>query len=67
MSINEKKNKKKLKKSIVASKQINKNDFFNQGNLETKRPGSGISPSNWYKVLGKKAKKKFKKDEQIVL
>ncbi len=64
---NEKKNKKKLKKSIVAKKKIQKNEIFNKNNITTKRPGSGISPLKWYSVLGKKAKKTFKEDEQIKL
>ncbi len=62
---NEIQNKKKLKKSIVALKKIVKGDVFNERNLTTKRPGNGISPIKWYKILGKKAKKTFFKDEQI--
>jgi len=62
---NEIQNKKKLKKSIVAVKKIVKGDVFNERNLTTKRPGNGISPIKWYKILGKKAKKTFFKDEQI--
>ena len=62
---NEIRNKKKLRKSIVAFKKIVKGDVFNSKNLTTKRPGNGISPIKWYKILGKKAKKTFLKDEQI--
>ena len=62
---NEIQNKMKLKKSIVASKNILKGEFFKTINLTTKRPGNGISPIRWYKILGKKAKKNFLKDEQI--
>lgn len=58
-------NKSKLKKSIVAKKNILKGSIFNKDNLTTKRPGNGISPIKWYKILGKKAKKNFLKDEQI--
>ncbi len=62
---NEIKNKKKLKKSIVALQKIIKGDILSSKNLTTKRPGNGISPIKWYKILGKKAKKTFLKDEQI--
>ena len=61
----EKKNKQIARKSIVAKKRINKGEKFTRFNLTCKRPGNGISPMNWYKVIGKKAKKKFKIDEII--
>ena len=54
-----------VRKSIVASRKINKGDFFNHENISTKRPGNGISPMELDKILGKKAKRNFKKDEQI--
>ena len=38
---------------------ILKNEFFTLENITTKRPGNGISPMLWNKVLGKKAKKNF--------
>jgi len=34
-------------------------------NITTKRPGNGISPLNWFKVLNRKAIKNFKKDDLI--
>ena len=55
------------RKSIVASKNINKGEVLNQFNITTKRPGKGISPMKWEKVIGKKAKKNFKYDEYIKL
>lgn len=61
----EKKNKQIARKSIVAKKRINKGEKFTRFNLTCKRPGNGISPMNWYKVIGKKAKKKFDIDEII--
>ena len=36
---------------------INKGEKFTRFNLTCKRPGNGISPMNWYKIIGKKAKK----------
>jgi|TARA_B100001989_G_C24529083_1_gene460486 N,N'-diacetyllegionaminate synthase len=61
----EKKNKQIARKSIVAKMMINKGEKFTRFNLTCKRPGNGISPMNWYKIIGKKAKKKFDIDEII--
>ena len=61
----EKKNIKIARKSIVASKSINKGEKFTEKNITTKRPGSGINPMQWNQVLKKKAKKKFNKDDLI--
>jgi len=58
-------NKSVVKKSIVAFQNIKKNDFFSEKNLTTKRSKKGISPLNWYKVLGTKSKKNYSKDEEI--
>ncbi len=53
--------------SIVAACFIKKGDKFNKNNLAIKRPGTGISPMHWNKVLKKKAKKNFVKDQIISL
>lgn len=53
------------RKSIVANIDIEEGDFFSEENLTVKRPGTGISPMSWYDVIGKKAKKRFLKDEMI--
>lgn len=63
----EKKNRNKIRKSIVANKFIRRKDKFTVHNITCKRPGHGISPIFWKKVLGKQAKKNFKKDELIKL
>ena len=34
--------------------------------LITKRPGTAIKPTYWYKVIGKKTKKKLKKDHLLL-
>ena len=54
-----------VRKSIVAKKNIYSGELFNENNLTTKRPSTGLSPLLWNKVLGKKAKKNFKKNELI--
>lgn len=55
------------RKSIVASKIISKGEVFTQYNITTKRPGTGISPMEWYDVLGSVAKRDFNEDELIDL
>ena len=46
---------------------IKKGEKFSSKNICVKRPGNGISPMQWEKVIGNKAKKKFEKDELIKL
>lgn len=60
-------NKEKVRKSIVAKKNINKGENFNINNITCKRPEGGISPIYWEKVIGKKSKYSFQKDDFIVL
>jgi len=63
----EMKNKTIVRKSIVAGKNIKKGEIFSHNNLKIKRPGSGISPIEWYNVIGQTAKKNFKYDDLIRL
>ena len=53
------------RKSIVASRSIKKGDVFNEKNITTKRPGNGIDPTNWEKIIGLRAKKNYKENEKI--
>ena len=53
------------RKSIVAARHIKKGEVFNEHNLTVKRPGNGISPMRWNKVVDKKAVRDFKEDELI--
>lgn len=64
-SENEIKNRSIVRKSIVASKAIKKGDVLTEDNLTTKRPGSGISPMNWRKILGTIADRDYEEDELI--
>ncbi len=54
-----------VRKSIVASKRIKRGELFTTKNITTKRPGTGLSASNWHKVLGKKSKYNFKLNDLI--
>jgi N,N'-diacetyllegionaminate synthase len=56
-----------VRKSIIASKDITKGEIFTKENIAVKRPGTGISPTEWEKVVGQVAKINFKEDEVIKL
>lgn len=55
------------RKSLVALTKINKGEFFSEDNLGVKRPGDGISPMEYWKIIGKVATKDYQKDEKILL
>ena len=55
------------RKFIVASKFIKSGELFTSSNIIAKRSGKGISPINWTKVIGQKAKQDFKEDQIIEL
>lgn len=61
----ERKNCNIVRKSIVARKEIACGEKFTIDNIISKRPGDGISPMEWYNLLGRVAKKKYCEDEQI--
>lgn len=54
-----------IRKSIVASREIKSGERFNSKNLAIKRPGTGLTPDKWYRLLGKQAKRDYKTDEMI--
>ncbi len=66
-TISEIRNKKMVRKSIVAKINIKKGEKFSEYNTTCKRPEGGISPLYWKKVIGKKSKKNFYVDEFIFL
>lgn len=49
------------RKSIVANTNIKKGDVFNEFNITTKRPGTGMSPKKWDKLIGRKSLKYYLK------
>ena len=61
----EKKNIAIARKSIVAAKDIKKGEILSEDNITTKRPGNGISPMQWFEVLGTEAIRDFGEDELI--
>ena len=55
------------RKSIVALRAIKSGEIFSVANLAVKRPGTGISPMDLNKIIGKIARRDFLPDEQIEL
>lgn len=65
VSESERKNIAIARKSIVAACPIKKGDILTEDNLTVKRPGTGISPMQWEKVIGTKAIKDFSEEDLI--
>lgn len=61
----EKENIKVARKSIVASKDILVGKVIEESDIDTKRPGDGISPMKWESIVGSVAKRSYKKNDQI--
>jgi N,N'-diacetyllegionaminate synthase len=58
-------NRDKVRKSVVAKISIRKGEKFSVDNITTKRPGNGISPMEWDRLIGKAAHRDFMIDEFI--
>lgn len=66
-SPSESKNKEIARKSIVAARMIQNGEILSEENITLKRPGTGISPKMWDKVIGTCAIRDFNEDELIEL
>ena len=55
------------RRSIVAATTIRKGEYFTEDNLAVKRPGTGISPMEWDRVVGGVADRKYLKDDLICM
>lgn len=66
-SVSELKNINLARKSIVAKKLIQKGEILTDENISVKRPGTGISPMLWDKVIGTQSIRDFKVDEEIII
>ncbi|MBP0726733.1 N-acetylneuraminate synthase [Bacillus sp. RG28] len=53
------------RKSLVAATEINKGDLLSWDNVTFKRPGTGISPMEIFKILGKRSNRAYEYDEVI--
>lgn len=54
-----------VRRSIVLVKDLPAGHILEEADLEAKRPGDGISPSEYEKFLGKKLNRGLRKDDQI--
>ncbi len=61
----ETKNRLNNRKSIVALRNIKRNEMLSERDISIKRPGTGISPVHFEEVIGKKALKDIKEDDVI--
>jgi N,N'-diacetyllegionaminate synthase len=64
-SPSESRNKSVARKSIVAAKDIAKDEIFTEEKITVKRPGTGINPMKWDEVIGSKAARAYKKNDLI--
>jgi N,N'-diacetyllegionaminate synthase len=65
LTLSEKKIKKLVRKSIVATNDIKKGEMFTIENIGCKRPEGGLTPKFWDKVISRKSKFFFKRDSFI--
>ncbi|SFL45135.1 N-acetylneuraminate synthase [Pelosinus propionicus] len=66
-ALSEVKNKAVARKSLIANHIIQKGEKFTVENLTAKRPGIGLSPMNYWDLLGKNAKRKYEMGEKVEL
>lgn len=64
-SPSEMKNIEASRKSIVALKTIKSGERFSSKNLTVKRPGNGLSPMLWNKIIERRANKDYRPDDLI--
>lgn len=61
----EQKNKMIARRSIVAVEDISEGSYFTRDNIGIKRPGDGISPYEFWNILGKKATIAYHEGDRI--
>jgi N-acetylneuraminate synthase len=64
-TVNELANAKVARKSLVARCSIKKGERLTEENVAIKRPGTGISPMEWWKVIGTESARSYESDELI--
>ena len=53
------------RRSVVLRRSVEKGQILKKETLITKRPGTGIKPTYWYKLIGKKTRKRLQKDHLL--
>lgn len=64
-SASELKNAPIARRSLVAARDIKAGETFSDDNLASKRPGSGVSPMDYWEWQGRRASRDFGEDEPI--
>ena len=59
------KNKPIARKSLVAAMAIKSGEVMSEENITIKRPGSGLSPYDYWDMLGRTSEHDYEKDELI--
>jgi N-acetylneuraminate synthase len=62
---NELKNLRVARRSLVAMQDIARGERFTSENIGCKRPGTGLSPVQYWRFLGRKTGKQYHKDERV--
>lgn len=65
LSSGELEQKEKMRRSIVANKELFKGHAITIADIDAKRPGEGIPPEAYEKIIGKRLKREIGKDELI--
>ena len=60
-------NKTRMQKSLVATRSISAGEIIQKADLTCKRPGSGLPPKWFDRVVGRKAAKEIQKEETLEL
>ena len=60
-------NKTRMQKSLVATRSISAGEIIQKADLTCKRPGSGLPPKWFDRIIGKKAAKQIRKEETLKL
>ena len=56
----------KMRRSIVAAKHLPAGHVLSMEDLDAKRPGDGIPPNEFARVVGKKVKRDMEADEMLL-
>ena len=65
LSENEIEQTKKMRRSVVAARELRAGDIISENDIEAKRPGDGIPPSRMSELIGRKIKNDYPKGYQI--
>ncbi|MDA8100058.1 MAG: N-acetylneuraminate synthase [Nitrospiraceae bacterium] len=64
-SLSEMKNRSVVRRSLVAEKDIKQGVLFDEANMVVKRPGTGVSPMQYWDYLGTQSDKEYFPDQMI--